>query len=82
MIQELNVEPDDSLDPHHRGAMLGDRTAEVVENLNIRDGSGDALAHLGIGKPAEARSHVVPKVVDLARCRNRAGDRGMRNHEF
>ena len=51
-------------------------------DLNIRDAAGDLLAHFAIGRPAEARSHVVPKVLDLSGRRNRAGDRGMRDYEF
>ena len=62
--------------------MLRGRNAYLSVNSNIRDAAGDLLAHLGIGKPAEARSHVVPEVLNLARRWNRAGDRGMRDHEF
>ena len=62
--------------------MLRGRTASLPVNLNIRNAAGDALAHLGVGKPAEACLHVVPWVLNLTGRRNRAGDRGMRNDEL
>lgn len=62
--------------------MLRGRNASLWANLNIRDAAGDALAHFGVRKPAEARLHVVPEVLNLAGRRNRAGDVGMRNDEL
>ena len=40
--------------------MLSGRNTELPPSSYIRDTAGDALAHLGIGKPAEARLHVIP----------------------